>query len=366
MKKLSAVLLIALIVAGVVFAQGSTEATGVSTGEEPLKIGVIYLSSPGDQGYSYMHDVGTKAMEEALGSKIEVMTLADIPEGPECATAIEQLVGAGCKLIFANSFGYMDYMYQMAEQYPDVYFAHCSGYLTRDNMCNYFGRMYQMRYLTGMIAAKMSPTGKMGYVGACTIPEVVRGLNAFTLGARAVNPDATVQVVWTNTWYDPGLERDAAQALLDAGCDVIAQHQDTTQPAKAAMEKGKYAVGYNADFRELVGDDKVLVSAMWNWGNFMTPCAESVIDGTWIPNQSYWGGLEDNMCHLSPISPLVPESFQKEIMSIEEEMKDGNFDVFWGEIKDNKGNIVQKAGEKMSDSDMLAMDYLVEGVIGSI
>ncbi len=362
MKKLALVLVLALIMSVSLFAQGSTESTQES--DAPFKVGVLYISSPGDMGYSYMHDVGTKAAEAYFGDKIEVVRMEGIPENDAAARAMEQMVDDGAKIIFANSYGYMDYMLQVAKENSDVYFEHCSGYLTNENMSNYFGRMYQMRYLAGMIAGKMSPSGKLGFVGAYPIPEVIRGINAFTLGARAVNPDATVTVVWTNTWFDPSLERQGAVALLDGGADVIAQHQDTTEPAKAAIERGKYAVGYNADFRKITGSDNVLVSPMWSWGNYMIPQIQAAMDGTW-KSQSYWGGLEDDMINLSPVSPLVPADFVATVEATQEKIASGAWDVFWGELKDNNGTVRQAAGAKMSDGDMLSMDWFVEGVIGS-
>ncbi|MDD4219661.1 MAG: BMP family ABC transporter substrate-binding protein [Sphaerochaetaceae bacterium] len=363
MKKLLVLLVLLLAITSLVFAQGVKEAAPKA--DEPFKVGIIYISSPGDMGYSYMHDQGTKAAEAYFGNKIEVIRMENVPENDSAARAMEQMVDAGCKIIFANSYNYQDYMLQVAKENPEVYFEHCSGYLDNPNMSNYFGRMYQMRYLSGMIAAKMSPTGKLGYIGAFNTPEVVRGLNGFALGARAVNPKATITVVWTNTWYDPSLERQGAVALLNQGIDVIAQHQDTTEPAKAAVERGKYAIGYNADFRDIIKDDHVLVSTMWNWGNYMIPSIESAMNGTW-KSQSYWGGLEDDMIHLSPISPLVPKDFQAKVMAKQDEIAQGKWDVFWGELKDNTGVIRQKAGEKMADAKMLTMDWFVEGVIGTV
>jgi basic membrane protein A len=366
MKKGIVLSLMVLMVSSFAFAQGAKETTTTAKANEPMKIGVIYISAPGDMGYSYMHDQGTKAMENYFGDKIQVIRMEGVEENENSERAMESLIDEGCKVIFANSYNYQEYMLNVAKAHPDVYFEHCSGYLSNDNMSNYFGRMYQMRYLAGMIAGKMSPTGKLGFVGAFNTPEVVRGINAYTLGARSVNPNATVTVVWTNTWYNPSLERQGAVALLDQGCDVIAQHQDTTEPAKAAIERGKFAVGYNADFRSMIGDDRVLVSPMWNWGNYMIPAVESALNGTW-KSQSYWGGLDDEMIHLSPISPLVPADFQKLVVAKEAEIKNGTFDVFWGELKENKnGAIRQKAGEKMDDLAMLTMDWFVEGVIGSV
>jgi len=363
MKKLTILLTCALLAIAPVFAGGEAETAEVE-GDAPLKVGVIYITAPGDFGYSYMHDQGTIAAEEHFGDEIEVIRMENIAENEESERAMESLIDAGCKIIFANSYNYQQYMQNVAKEHSDVYFEHCSGYLDNENMSNYFGRMYQMRYLSGIIAGEMSESGNLGFVGAYNTPEVVRGINAFALGARQSNPNAKVTVVWTNTWFDPSKERQAAESLLDGGCDVIAQHQDTTEPAKAAIDRGAYAVGYNANFMELTGSDHVLVSPMWNWGSYMIPQIQKVMDGTW-ESQSYWGGLDDDMILLSPISDLVPEDTVAEVEAIEDQMREDSFDVFWGELKDNNGDIRQNDGEKMSDGDMLTMDWFVEGVIGS-
>ncbi len=363
MKKLTILLTIALLTLAPVFAGGETETTETA-GDAPMKVGVIYITAPGDFGYSYMHDQGTIAAEEHFGDKIEVIRMENIAENEESERVMENLIDEGCKIIFANSYNYQQYMQNVAKEHSDVYFEHCSGYLDNENMSNYFGRMYQMRYLSGIIAGAMSDSGNLGYVGAYNTPEVVRGINAFALGAQSVNPDAKVTVVWTNTWFDPSKERQAAESLLDSGCDVIAQHQDTTEPAKAAIERGAYAVGYNANFMELTGSDHVLVSPMWNWGSYMIPQIQKAMDGTW-ESQSYWGGLDDDMILLSPISDLVPSDIQDKVMDIEKDMRAGTFDVFWGELTDNTGMKKQNAGEKMEDGAMLTMDWFVEGVIGS-
>lgn len=363
MKKLTILLTCALLTLAPVFAGGEAETTETAK-DAPLKVGVIYVTAPGDFGYSYMHDQGTIAAEEHFGDKIEVIRMENIAENEESERAMESLIDEGCKIIFANSYNYQQYMQNVAKEHSDVYFEHCSGYLDNENMSNYFGRMYQMRYLSGIIAGTMSESGNLGYVGAYNTPEVIRGINAFALGARSVNPDAKVTVVWTNTWFDPSKERQAAESLLDGGCDVIAQHQDTTEPAKAAIDRGAYAIGYNADFMKLTGSDHVLVSPMWNWGSYMIPQIQKAIDGTW-ESQSYWGGLDDDMILLSPVSDLVPSDTVAKVEAIEDQMRADTFDVFWGELKDNNGMVKQNAGEKMSDGDMLTMDWFVEGVIGS-
>lgn len=234
---------------------------------EPLKVAFIYIGQPGDLGWTYEHDRGRQMVVDTFGDAIEVITVPDVPDWDPAAAekAIRDVVADGADIVFTTSFGYMDPTLAVAQDYPDVYFEHCSGYKTNDNMATYFGRIYQPRYLAGLVAGAMLEDGFIGYVAAFAIPEVVRGINAFTLGVRAVNPDAEVRVVWTNTWYDPVLEREAAEALLDEGATIITQHQDTTEPQKAAEERGMLSVGYDSDMAQFVGDT-VLTSPVWNWG----------------------------------------------------------------------------------------------------
>jgi basic membrane protein A len=237
-------------------------------------------------------------------------------------------------MIFATSFGYMDGMYEVAQEFPDIYFEHCSGYKTADNMSTYFGRIYQPRYLSGLVAGKMTKTNTIGYVAAFPIPEVIRGINAFTLGVRKANPRATVRVVWTNTWYDPVKEREAAVALLDQGVDIIAQHQDTTEPQKAAQERGALSIGYDSDMRTFVGDT-VLASPMWNWGSYYISTVKDAMNGTWKTHQ-FWGGLESGIVVLSEMSPQVPASVRVLVDQEKDRILEGTWDVFCGPVKDQQ------------------------------
>jgi basic membrane protein A len=257
----------------------------------------------------------------------------------------------------------MDPTYAVAQEFPNIIFEHCSGYKTAPNMATYFGRIEEARYLTGIIAGRMTKTNKIGYVAAFGIPEVVRGLNGFALGVRSVNPNAKIQVVWTNTWYDPVKEREAAIALLDAGCDIIAQHQDTTEPQKAAQERGKLSIGYDSDMAQFVGDT-VLASAIWNWGTYYIRTIQEVLDGTW-KTHSYWGGLKDDIVSLSDLSPLVPANVRKEVENAKKKIL-GGWSIFTGPIKDQNGKIVYKAGEIIPDDKQLSMDWFVEGVVGKV
>ncbi|MFO7848405.1 MAG: BMP family ABC transporter substrate-binding protein [Spirochaetia bacterium] len=333
--------------------------------EEPLRVAFAYIGVPGDLGWTYEHDKGREYMEEQLGDKVETTYIEDVPEGPDAARIFRQYAQQGYDIIYGTSFGYMDPMHEVAEEFPDTIFMHCSGYKTEENMAAYFGRIYQPRYLSGLVAGSMTEEDFIGYVAAFPIPEVIRGINAFTLGVREVNPDATVKVVWTNTWYDPVKEREAAVALLDSGVDILAQHQDTTEPPKAAEERGKYSIGYHSDMAQFVGDDgeSVLTSAVWNFGPYYTEIAEEAIEGTW-ESHSFWGGMDTDIVKLADLSPLVPDDVRDMVEEEKQRIENGEWDVFWGPIRDQDGDIVLEEGEKMSDSDMLNMSYFVEGVQG--
>ncbi len=341
-------------------------ACGPKATPEPqtFKVAFVYIGPPGDLGWTYEHDRGRQYLEQQLGDKVETATVENVPEGPDAARVIRQYAQQGYNMIFATSFGYMDAMLEVAQEYPDIYFEHCSGYKTADNMATYFGRMYQPRYLSGIVAGRMTKSNIIGYVAAHPIPEVIRGINAFTLGVRSVNPDAEVHVVWTNTWYDPVKEREAAVALLDEGADIIAQHQDTTEPQKAAQERGALSIGYDSDMRAFVGDT-VLTGPVWNWGVYYVKTVQDAINGTWKTHQ-YWGGMADGVVQLADFSPKVPQDVRDEVNAAKEKILSGEWDVFCGPIVDQDGNTVVAEGECMSDGDMLGMNFFVDGVVGTI
>ena len=332
--------------------------------EGAVKIAFIYIGEPGDLGWTYEHDRGRKMLEEQLGDRIEVITVPDVPEGPDSEKAIRDVVQQGAKMVFATSFGYMDPMLTVAQENPEVIFEHCSGYKTADNMATYFGRIYQARYLSGLVAGSMTESNLIGYVAAHPIPEVIRGINAFTQGVRAVNPDAEVRVVWTNTWYDPVKEREAAEAVLDEGADIIAQHQDTTEPQKAAKDRGKLSIGYDSDMGQFVGDT-VLTSPIWNWGVYYVDTVQKVLDGTWETHE-YWGGLEDDVVQLAPLSAKVPDDVKAKVEEGKQHVLSGDWDVFCGPINAQDGSEKVPDGQCLSDGDMLGMDWFVEGVAGTI
>jgi basic membrane protein A len=358
-KKVASILALLIVVSLMLTACGPGGGAGGKT-----KVAFIYIGQPGDLGWTYEHDRGRIMLEEELGDKVEVITVPDVPEGPDAEKAIRDVVQQGAKVVFATSFGYMDPMLTVAGEFPDVTFEHCSGYKTADNMATYFGRIYQPRYLSGLVAGSMTEDNFIGYVAAFPIPEVIRGINAFTLGVRKVNPEAQVHVVWTNTWYDPVKEREAAEALLDEGADIITQHQDTTEPQKAAQERGKLSIGYDSDMSKFVGET-VLTSPIWNWGKYYIKTVQDILDDKWETHQ-YWGGLEDGAVELAPFSPKVPADVKSVVEEEQDKILSGDWDVFCGPIYDQDGNVKVADGECMSDGDMLGIDWFVEGVVGTI
>jgi basic membrane protein A len=227
-----------------------------------MQVGFVYVSPIGDAGWSYAHDQGRLAVEAMDG--VSTAYVEAVQEGPDSERVILNMARKGYDVIFATSFGYMDPMLKVAKQFPKVTFMHCSGFKSAPNMGNYFGRMYQARYLTGMVAGAMTKSNILGYAAAFPIPEVIRGINAFALGAQSVNPKAQVRVVWTKTWYDPATEKEAAKSLLDVGADVIAQHQDSPGPQEAAQEKGVYSIGYNSDMSAFAPKAH-MTAPIWNW-----------------------------------------------------------------------------------------------------
>ena len=322
-----------------------------------LKVGVIHIGDPADgTGYTYAHDQGIVAMQENLGlSDSQIVRKNNIADGDAVATrtAIEEAIEEGCNLIFGTSWGFMDTMEELAMEYPDVYFSHATGYKNNGtNMNNYFGRIYQARYLSGIAAGLKTESNLIGYVAAMdnSNSEVTGGINAFAMGVESVNPDAKVYVKVTNTWFDPTLEGQAAEALLDLGCDVIAQHQDTTAPQLAAQNKGVWGVGYNSDMTK-EAPKAHLTAPIWNWGVYYTLAAQSIVDGTWDCS-NYFGGMDDGLVALSPLSENCAPGTQEKIDEVSAKILDGSFKIFEGELYDNAGNKVCEDGQVISDADI--------------
>jgi basic membrane protein A and related proteins len=340
----------------------AAEPTPVTPADEPFRAGFVYVSPVGDLGWTWAHDQGRLALEQHFGNRVQTTFVENVPEGPEAERVIRDLAQQGYDLVVTTSFGYMDPTLTVAEQFPNTWFVHVSGYRTAENVSTIFGRIYQPRYLSGMAAGAATESNIIGYVAAFPIPEVIRGINAFTLGVREVNPDAEVRVVWTSTWFGPPQEREAATALLAVGADVIAQHQDTTEPQRAAQDAGALSIGYNSDMSQVVGDT-VLTSPVWNWGIKYIDIVQRIMDGTYT-SESYWGGMTENVVALAPLSPRVPEEVRARINERQQAILTGEWDIFCGPIRGANNNLVVEEGRCLTDEEMLSMDYFLEGVVG--
>ena len=338
-------------------------ATPVTAGDKTIKAGFIYVGPVGDAGWTYAHDQGRKEMAE-LPFVEATNYIESVPEGAESARVITGLVRKGHNLVFTTSFGYMDATLDVARRYKDVVFMHCSGFKTAENVGTYFGRMYEPRYLSGIVAGKMTEKNVIGYVAAFPIPEVIRGINAFTLGVRSVNPDAEVRVVWTQTWFDPGIERDAADSLLDVGADVLTMHQDAPATLQAAEARDAYVIGYNSDMRDFA-PNAFLTAPVWNWGPLYSQIATEVSNGTW-QSQSIWWGMEHELVQLAPISDRVPAAVRELVAMKEAAIKAGKLHPFAGPVVDQNGKVQVPADSVPTDEELLSMNYFVQGVRGTI
>ncbi len=340
--------------------------TAPTTAPAKFKVAFVYVAPIGDMGWTWAHNQGRLMVEKTFGDKVETTYIENVPEGPDAERVIRDFAQKGYNLIITTSFGFMDPTITVAKEFPKTWFVHVSGYKTAPNVSTVFGKIEEPRYVSGLIAGKMTKTNKLGYVAAYPIPEVIRGINAFTLGVRKVNPQATVHVVWTNTWFDPVKEKEAAVALLDQGCDVIAQHQDTPEPQKAAEERGVYGVGYDSDM-STQAPKAVLTSPIWNWGVKYVDIVKRVMEGTYSTEQ-YWGGWKDGVVDLAPIGPMVPADVKAMAEAEIAKFKSGQqdiFTIFTGPIKDQKGNLVVAPGQSLTADDLLSkMTWFVEGVVG--
>ncbi|OGR34899.1 MAG: BMP family ABC transporter substrate-binding protein [Desulfovibrionales bacterium GWA2_65_9] len=334
---------------------------GPKTGE--LKIGFVYTSPVGEAGYSWAHDQGRKAIEKLPDVKTSFAEA--VKDGTDAERVIENMARSGYDLIFTTSFGFMDPTMKVAKDFPKVKFMHCSGFKSAENVSNYFGRIYQARYLTGMVAGLMTKSNIIGYVAAFPIPEVIRGINAFTLGVRSVNPKAQVRVVWTKTWFDPALEKDAAISLLDVNADVIAQHQDSPGPQEAAQQRGKYSIGYNSDMA-VFAPKAHLTAAVWNWAPLYEAIVKEVRAGTWTGNRVIWWGMDKGIVDIAPFGPMVPKAVADKVLAQKAEFVKGNDKVFVGPIKDQGGKVKIPDGVKAEDKELLGMTWFVDGVVGSV
>ncbi|MCH7881301.1 MAG: BMP family ABC transporter substrate-binding protein [Proteobacteria bacterium] len=327
-----------------------------------ITVGFVYVSPIGDAGWTYQHDQGRLQMERDTGVKTNYVE--NVAEGADAERVIREMAKRGDKVIFATSFGYMNYMLKVSKQFPKTAFLHATGYKMGKNMGIYNARFYEGRYLTGIIAGEMTKTNVLGYVAAFPIPEVLQGINAFIKGARSVNPKAELRVIWVNSWYDPGKERQAAMTLMSQDADIITQHTDSTAVVQAAEERGKYAFGYHSDMSKY-GPKAHLTAATHHWGNYYTQVVKAVQAGNWKP-ESVWGGYQEGMIKLAPLSPAIPAELRDRIASMEKQLTAGTLHPFTGPVVDQDGKTRVAAGETMSDGDLSGMDYYLQGVVSKL
>jgi basic membrane protein A len=340
-------------------------------GKKQFKVAWVYIGPPGDLGWTYAHDQGRKLAEAAVNKEqtdYEVVTSykENVPEDTaQAKAAIEELVKAGNDLVFTTSWGYADPTLEVAKAHPDVLFEHCSGIITHTNMASYFGRMYQARFLTGLVAGAMTKNNKIGFVAAFPISEVIRGINAFARGARIANPAAEVHVKFTDTWYDVVKEGQVAKDLLETdGVDVIAQHQDSTAAVVQAQDHGAYAIGYDSDMLPYASDT-VLTSAIWHWEVYYEERILAALDETWTAKK-VWEQMSTGIVGLGTYGAMVPQTVKDDVSTYEQKITSGEWDVFWGEVKKQDGTVWVADGQKMTDDEIWDQMEFVEGVVGTI
>lgn len=342
------------------------DSKGIS--KEDVKVGVLYITDPAEgSGYSYTHDLGILGMQSNLGLTDAQIERKVIEEGDKekIKSVIEECINDGCNIIFTTSFGYMEATAELAEKYPQVYFSHGTGYMSNgSNFTNYFGRIYQARYLSGIVAGMNTKSNKIGYVAAMDTSnsEVTGGIDAFAIGVASVNPDAKIYVAVTDSWYDPEKEEAASRKLLDMGCDVMTQHCDTPFPMTLAQEYGVYGIGYNSDMSKEV-PEACLCSVIWNWSAYYTAAVEDVIEGTWT-GENYYGGMAEGLVEITDLASFCAEGTQEKVTQAKEAILSGSNNVFDGEMKTNTGETVGKAGSTLDDATITgSIDWYYENVV---
>ena len=361
-KNLAATLVAACFFLPAAQAQISAQFPTKST--EPIKAGFVYVSPITEAGWTRQHDEGRKAVERALGDQVKTTFVADVAEGADAERVIRDLAQQGHQIIFTPSFGYMEPTLKVAKEFPNVKFESVTGFKTAANVAASNARYYEGRYLAGIAAGRMTQSNVAGYVAGFPIPEVLQGINAFTLGMRSVNPKATVKVVWLNAWFDPPKEREAAMALFNQDVDVIAFHTGSTAVMAAAQERGKMAVAYHSDMRK-IGPDAQIVAVTHQWGDYYTARVKAAMDGSWKTG-SVWGGVKDGMVRVGDFGTKVPAKVQQDVLAKQKLLGSGKLQPFAGPITDNEGQLVLPVGQRLSDAQILQMNYLVQGVVGRV
>jgi simple sugar transport system substrate-binding protein len=331
---------------------------------EKKKIGFIYVGPTGDFGWTHEHDIGRKAIEAEFGDLVETSYLENVPEGPDAERALRQMAQSGHDMIFTTSFGFMNPTVKVAKMFPEVKFEHATGYKRADNLATYSSRFYEGRHVIGLISGRMTKTDTVGYIASFPIPEVVRGINAAYLAAKSVNPAVKFKIIWVNTWFDPGKEADAANALIEQGADVIMQHTDSPAAMTIAEEKGIFAFGQASDMMQF-GPNARLSSIIDNWSPYYIARVQALMDGTWESTDT-WGGIASGMVEIGEFSARMPAEVQAEAAAARDAIAAGTLHVFTGPINKQDGSVWLAAGETADDGTLLGMNFYVEGVEGEL
>ncbi|MEC9387983.1 MAG: BMP family ABC transporter substrate-binding protein [Pseudomonadota bacterium] len=328
--------------------------------EDPMKIGFVYVGPIGDHGWSYQHDLGRKAVEAHFGDQVETTYVENVAEGADAERTIRMLAQAGNDVIFTTSFGFMNPTIRVAEQFPDITFMHATGYKQADNVGTYLSKTYEGRYVTGVAAGLVTESNVLGYIASFPIPEVIRDINAVYLGAKSVNPDIEIKVVWANTWFDPAKEADAANAMMGQGADVVIQHTDSPAPLMSALRRGNWGVGQASDMREF-GKEAHLLSVANNWGPYYVDQVQKVMDDTWVP-EDHWGGIDEDMIQIIGLSDRLSEDQSAAVNQVIDAISAGELHPFTGPLKDQAGELKVADGVTMTEQELAGMNWFVEGV----
>ena len=370
-KKLVPVLLLGLLVAGVIAVMmiGIDEETKVA--DAPTKVGFVYLTTPGDHGWTYAHELGRQMVVDHFGSDVETTFVENVPEGPDATRVIRELAQQGNDIIFTTSFGYMDPTLKVAKEDPDIKFEHMTGYKRSPNLATGNIRFYEGRYIQGVVAGMMTESNKIGYIGSFPISEVVMGINAFAQGLRSVNPDASISVIWVNTWYDPVKEANAAKVHIAEGADVLAQHTDSPAMLQVAEKEGAYGFGQSTDMISFAPKAQLFASIN-NWGPYYIKRIEALRDGSWSTGEgpdhwggNTWGGLNTDMLKISDYTNM-PDDVVAKAKEAAEGISSGSIQIFAGPLRDNNGKEILPAGQTLDDGALWGMNYYLEGVNGNL
>ena len=332
---------------------------------EPLKIAFAYVGPVGDGGWTFAHDNGRKAIEKEFGDKVVTSFVEKVPEAADAERVFRDMVGQGNKLIFGTTFGYMEPMLKVAVDAKDVKFEHATGYKQADNMRTYDSRTYEGAYLAGVIAGQMTKSNVLGVVGSIPIPEVIRNINAFTMGAQTTNPKIKTKVVWVNEWYNPAKETEAAQSLINGGADVLMQNTDSSAVLQTAEKNGKYAFGWDSDMTAY-GPKAHLASAIINWGPYYIKAVGEALEGKWSGNQHNWWGVKEGAIDIVSIADFVPADTKANVLKIRDGLKDGSYQIWKGPVVATDGKTMIKKDEVADDKFLSGIGFYVKGVEGKV